>query len=81
MLVFLLQDARHVTFFGRASRTLFVSISEASFQLTGINIRGFRIESIAKTNFSPKAFFVNFEIEFCGFLGGLGNHFSGFSVS
>ena len=53
-------------FVGRASRTIFVSISESNFQLAGFKIRGFRMEHIAKINFPPKSFFVNFEIYFLG---------------
>ena len=36
------------------------------------------MEGIAKINFSPKSFYLNSDVEFCGFLGGLGNRFSGF---
>ena len=46
----------------------FLSISETKFQGLGLPNRGFRMERIAKIDFSRKSFFIQFGVDLCRFL-------------
>ena len=54
---------------------MFLSISELEFQRLGLPNRGFRIEGIAKIDFSWKSFLMTFGIGFCRFWEALAPNF------
>ena len=49
--------------FGFVSRFLFVTIFDSKFRRLGLLKPGVRMESIARNNFSKKAFFMDFEVD------------------
>ena len=51
-------------FVGLVSRLLFSSIFESKFRRLGLLNLGFRMKSIAQTNFSQKVFFMDFVVFF-----------------
>ncbi len=53
-------------------QVIFLSISDSEFRYLGLPHRGFRMESIAKIDFSLKSFLMNVGMDFCRFLEALG---------
>ena len=73
MLVFKDQHVKQNVFFvGLVSRSVCLSIPDSKFGRSGLPNRGFRIESIAKIDFSWKSRLMNSGIHFCCFLEALG---------
>ena len=56
----------------RSTVQVFLSISELKFQRLRFQIRGFRLEGVAKINFSQKSFFIDLGPDFVRFLVALG---------